>query len=46
MKKSKNLAKNYPEVVEKLDSAYKNWAKANDVAEWNEEFANKTGFKK
>lgn len=42
----KNLAKEHPEIIEKLDTAYKNWAKANDVAEWNEELASKTGFKK
>jgi arylsulfatase A-like enzyme len=26
---SKNLAKNHPEIVEKMNNAYKNWAKAN-----------------
>ncbi len=43
---SKNLAKDHPEMLGKLDIAYKNWAKANDVAEWNEGLAAKTGFKK
>lgn len=43
---SKNLAKDHPEMVTQLDAAYKKWAKANDVAEWNEELASKTGFKK
>lgn len=43
---SKNLAKDFPDVVATLDAAYKEWAKNNAVTEWNEELAEKTGFKK
>jgi arylsulfatase len=43
---SKDLAKEYPEIVQKMDAAYKNWAKANAVTEWNEDLAKKTGFSK
>lgn len=43
---SKNVAQDHPEMVAELDAAYKKWAKANDVAEWNEELASKAGFKK
>ncbi len=43
---SNNLAKTHPEIVEKLANAHKKWASENEVAEWNEALAEKTGFKK
>lgn len=43
---SKDIAKEFPDIVSKLDVAYKNWAKSNGVAEWNDDLAEKTGFKK
>jgi arylsulfatase A-like enzyme len=43
---SKDLAKEQPEIVQKLDAAYKNWAKNNAVVDWNEGLAKKTGFSK
>jgi arylsulfatase len=43
---SKNLAKENPEVIEKLNIAYQKWAKANDVVEWNDNLASKAGFVK
>lgn len=43
---SKDLAKSFPAIVEKLDNAYQLWARKNDVAVWNEELASKSGFKK
>lgn len=43
---SKNVANQFPEIVSKINEAYKNWAKENAVTEWNEALAEKTGFKK
>ena len=41
---TKDLATQYPEIVEKMDAVYKNWAKANDVAEWNQALSDKANF--
>lgn len=41
---SNNLASKFPEVLADLDTVYHNWAKANEVTEWNEELARKTKF--
>ena len=43
---SKNVAKENPEIVEKLNIAYEIWAKANEVTEWNNELESKSGFVK
>ena len=43
---SKNLVKENPLIIEKINALYIAWAKANDVVEWNEQLAAKTGFKK
>lgn len=43
---SNNLAKTFPDIAEKLANAHKKWASENEVAEWNESLAEKTGFKK
>lgn len=43
---SKNIAKENPEILEKLNAAYINWAKANNVSEWNDNLASKAGFVK